>query len=85
MQFGKGHRQAKPIERAFGNGGLGEIIDKHPNFAGFYAGSAVDDKPDNYNGGKDGVDYDTFILTLEEGIQRYNAQMERKTQICQGV
>ncbi|WP_262361243.1 transposase domain-containing protein [Aggregatibacter actinomycetemcomitans] len=85
VQFGKGHGQAKPIERAFGNGGLGEIIDKHPNFAGFYAGSSVDDQPDNYNGGKDGVDYDTFILILEEGIQHYNAQMGRKTEICQGV
>lgn len=85
VQFGKGHGQAKPIERAFGNGGLGEIIDKHPNFAGFYAGSGVDDQPDNYNGGKDGVDYDTFILTLEAGIQSYNNQLERKTEICKGV
>lgn len=29
-----GHGQAKPIERAFGIGGLGEYIDKHPQFAG---------------------------------------------------
>ncbi|WP_429885390.1 transposase domain-containing protein [Geoalkalibacter halelectricus] len=29
-----GHGQSKPIERAFGTGGLGEYIDKHPQFAG---------------------------------------------------
>ncbi len=31
--LGKGHGQAKPIERAFGNGGLEEYIDKHIAFA----------------------------------------------------
>lgn len=27
IQFGKGHGQAKPIERAFSHGGLGELVD----------------------------------------------------------
>ena len=35
---GRGHGQAKPIERAFGVGGMGEVVDKHPNFAGAYTG-----------------------------------------------
>ena len=85
VQFGKGHGQAKPVERAFGVGGLGELIDKHPKLAGFFAGENVNNQPDNYNGGKDGVDYETFILALEDGIRTFNEREERETEICQGV
>ncbi|MBE2896766.1 DDE endonuclease [Pasteurellaceae bacterium HPA106] len=85
IQFGKGHGQAKPIERAFSHGGLGELVDKHPSLAGFYAGENVYNKPDNYNGGKDGVDYATFILALEDGIRTFNERQGRETEICQGV
>ena len=35
---GKGWGQAKPVERAFGVGGLGEYIDKSPLCAGAYTG-----------------------------------------------
>lgn len=85
VQFGKGHGQAKPIERAFSHGGLGELVDKHPSLAGFYAGENVYNKPDNYNGGKDGVDYETFIMALEDGIRTFNEREKRDTEICQGV
>ena len=85
VQFGKGHGQAKPIERAFSHGGLGELVDKHPSLAGFYAGENVYSKPDNYNGGKDGVDYDTFILAIEDGIRTFNEREGRQTEICQGI
>ncbi|MGR6980843.1 transposase domain-containing protein [Testudinibacter sp. P27/CKL/0425] len=85
VQFGEGHGQAKPIERAFSHGGLGELVDKHPSLAGFYAGEDVYSKPDNYNGGKAGVDYGTFILALEDGIRTFNQREKRKTEICQGV
>ena len=85
VQFGKGHGQAKPIERAFSHGGLGELVDKHPSLAGFYAGENVYNKPDNYNGGKDGVDYDTFILAIEDGIRTFNEREGRQTEICQGI
>ena len=85
VQFGKGHGQAKPIERAFSHGGLGELVDKHPSLAGFYAGENVYNKPDNYNGGKDGVDYDTFILAIEDGIRTFNEREVRQTEICQGI
>ena len=85
VQFGKGHGQAKPIERAFSHGGLGELVDKHPSLAGFYAGENVYNKPDNYNGGKDGVDYGTFIMALEDGIRTFNEREGRQTEICQGI
>ena len=85
VQFGKGHGQAKPIERAFSHGGLGELVDKHPSLAGFYAGENVYNKPDNYNGGKDGVDYDTYILAIEDGIRTFNEREGRQTEICQGI
>lgn len=85
VQFGKGHGQAKPIERAFSHGGLGETVDKHPKLASFYAGANVYDKPDNYNGGKKGAPYEDFILALEDGIRLFNERQNRKTEICQGV
>ncbi|MFA0000467.1 transposase domain-containing protein, partial [Vibrio lentus] len=46
--LGKGHGQAKPIERAFGVGGLEEYIDKHPLCRGAYTGPNPMAKPDNY-------------------------------------
>ena len=85
IQFGKGHGQAKPIERAFSHGGLGELIDKHPRLAGFYAGENVYNKPDNYNGGKAGASYEDFILALEDGIRTFNERQNRMTEICRGV
>lgn len=85
VQFGKGHGQAKPIERAFSHGGLGEFVDKHPSLKGFHSGENVYKKPDNYNGGKAGVDYETFILALESGIRSFNECQGRDTEICQGT
>ncbi len=85
VQFGKGHGQAKPIERAFSHGGLGETVDKHPLLAGHHAGANVLDKPDNYHGGKDGASYEDFITALEQGIDLWNQREKRKTEICQGV
>lgn len=85
IQFGKGHGQAKPIERAFSHGGLGELVDKHPSLAGYHAGDNIYNKPDNYNGGKEGVSYEDFILALEDGIRAFNEREGRETEICQGV
>ncbi|THA21131.1 DDE endonuclease [Histophilus somni] len=85
IQFGKGWGQAKPIERAFSHGGLGELVDKHPLLAGFYTGSSPKDKPANYNGGKSGAKYEDFILALEDGIRAFNEREGRDTEICQGV
>lgn len=85
VQFGKGHGQAKPIERAFSHGGLGETVDKHPLLAGHYAGANVLNKPDNYHGGKDGASYEDFITALETGIALWNDREGRDTEICQKV
>lgn len=84
VRYGRGRGQAKPIERAFSHGGLGELVDKHPLLAGYHAGDNALDKPDNYQGNKAGVDYESFILALEEGIQMFNERQERETEICQG-
>ena len=82
--YGEGHGQAKPIERAFGKGGIGEKVDKRPELAGFYTGKNVLEKPDNYNGGKAGVDYDVFLQALAAGIEEYNSQLKRETEMCRG-
>lgn len=84
IQFGKGHGQAKPIERAFSHGGLGELVDKHPLLAGHYAGASPIDKPDNYNY-KDGVAYEDFIRALIDGIDTFNNREGRQSEICKGV
>lgn len=82
--YGEGHGQAKPIERAFGRGGIGEKVDKRPELSGFYTGKTVYEKPDNYNGGKEGVDYEIFSKALAAGVEEYNAQLERQTEMCKG-
>lgn len=82
--YGEGHGQAKPIERAFGRGGIGEKVDKRPELSGFYTGKTVYEKPDNYNGGKEGVDYEIFLKALAAGVEEYNAQLERQTEMCKG-
>ena len=84
VRYGRGRGRAKPIERAFSHGGLGELVDKHPLLAGYHAGDNALDKPDNYQGNKAGVDYESFILALEEGIQMFNERQDRATEICQG-
>ncbi|WP_419057195.1 transposase domain-containing protein [Kluyvera georgiana] len=79
---GKGWGQAKPIERAFGIGGLGDYIDKHPSLAGAYTGPNTQNKPDNY--GDRVVDVETFLSAVNEGIAIYNARVGRETEMCQG-
>ncbi|MGA5655233.1 transposase domain-containing protein [Rahnella contaminans] len=79
---GKGWGQAKPIERAFGVGGLGDYIDKHPSLAGAYTGPNVMNKPENY--GDRAVDVDTFMAAVAEGIAMFNAKLKRDTEMCDG-
>nr|WP_232302021.1 transposase domain-containing protein [Aeromonas rivuli] len=81
--LGKGHGQAKPIERAFGVGGLDEIIDKHPALAGCYTGPNPMAKPDNY--GERAVDAAEFLRIVAEGVAMYNAKVGRQTEACRGV
>ncbi len=79
---GKGHGQAKPVERAFGVGGLGEYVDKHPRFAGAYTGPNTSAKPENY--GDTAVAWDVFVKTLDEAIGYWNQRENRRTEICNG-
>ncbi|MDH5185051.1 MAG: Mu transposase C-terminal domain-containing protein [Gammaproteobacteria bacterium] len=80
---GHGHGQAKPIERAFGVGGIGEIVDKHPRLAGAFTGNSPMAKPENY--GSSAIPLETFMEVLKEGVATFNARLKRKTEICAGV
>lgn len=82
VNLGKGHGQAKPIERAFGVGGLGEWIDKHPAFAGAYTGANTLSKPENY--ASKAVALDDFLMHLNALIIQWNAREGRRTEICNG-
>lgn len=81
--LGKGHGQAKPIERAFGNGGLEEYIDKTPELEGAYTGSNPMAKPDNY--GERVADAEEFLRMVAEGVAMFNAKTGRNTEACRGV
>ncbi|AZQ10117.1 transposase domain-containing protein [Shewanella khirikhana] len=80
--LGKGHGQAKPIERAFGVGGLEEYIDKHPLCAGAYTGPNPMAKPDNY--GSKAIDAADFLNAIAKGVEMFNAKANRNTEICKG-
>jgi len=81
--LGKGHGQAKPIERAFGNGGLENYIDKHMALEGCYTGPNPMEKPDNY--GERAADAVEFLRIVAEGVAMYNAKVGRQTEACRGV
>ena len=85
IKFGRGRGQAKPVERAFSHGGLGQLVDLHPTLAGFHTGPNAYSKPDYEIAPSGGVDYETFILALEDGIQTFNERLERDTEMCQGT
>lgn len=63
--------QSKPIERAFGIGGLGEYIDKHPAFAG--RGTQANPIP-----------VEEFEAIMAAEIAAYNARTGRRSKVCNG-
>ncbi len=79
---GKGHGQAKPVERAFGVGGIGEVVDKHPALTGAYTGHATDAKPENY--GSRAIPLEKFLEVLVSEVAAWNAQPGRRTEVCGG-
>lgn len=83
VYYGKGHGQAKPIERAFGVGGIGEVVDKHPKFAGAFTGTSPMAKPENY--GKTAVPIEVFLEVLQQEITAWNAKTGRRTELGGGV
>ena len=84
INHGKGHGEAKPVERAFGRGGLEQMIDLHPLNAGAYTGPNPMNKPDNYNS-KNAVDVTDFLKSVEFGVQMFNSKAKRETEICKGL
>lgn len=80
-----GHGQAKPIERAFGVGGLGEVVDKHPSLTGCWTGSSTLDKPE-YAGRKaqKSVPLEQFEALLQTEIAAWNAKPGRRSAIARG-
>lgn len=79
----KGHGQAKPIERSFGVGGLGEYIDKHPDFSGAYTGENPTAKPENY--GEKAIPLEQFVRVVNEEIIAWNARTGRRTEMGGGI
>ncbi len=82
VQGGKGWGQAKPVERAFGTGGVGEVVDKHPALAGAYCGAEPTAKPENY--GERAVSREEFERVLESEIAAWNGREGRRTEACAG-
>lgn len=80
---GKGHGQAKPVERSFGVGGLGDYVDKHPYLAGSYTGANVNSKPENYR--SNAIPLADFIRVLNEEIIAWNAREGRNTEMAGGT
>ena len=66
-----GHGQAKPIERAFGIGGIGEYVDKHPQFSG--RGTKKNPLP-----------IEEFEQMVAAESAAFNARLGRRSKICAG-
>jgi len=77
------HGQAKPVERAFGVGGVGEYIDKSPDFAGAWTGSNTLDKPD-YDGKTRAVELAQLQAVIEREIAAWNAREGRRGAMTHG-
>lgn len=82
-----GHGQAKPVERVFGVGGIGELVDKAPELSGAWTGSGTGDKPE-YSEGKRGPQKYVTLEQLEAVIARevaaFNAKAGRRSPMHQG-
>ncbi|MEM7046965.1 MAG: transposase domain-containing protein [Pseudomonadota bacterium] len=77
-----GSGQSKPIERAFGIGGLADDFAKHPAFAGAYTGNSPENKPANY--GARAVSLEHFCSTLTAWVAEANARTGRRSHVAQG-
>lgn len=82
-----GHGQAKPIERVFGIGGIGELVDKAPEFAGAWTGGSTLDKPE-YSEGRRTPRRAIKLADLEAAIEReiaaFNAKEGRRSPMHRG-
>lgn len=78
-----GHGQAKPVERVFGIGGIGEIVDKAPEFSGAWTGAHPLDKPE-YDGKTRAVEFEQLETVIAREVASYNAIAGRRGAIAQG-
>lgn len=78
-----GHGQAKPIERMFGVGGIGEFIDKAPELAGAWTGASPLDKPE-YDGKTKTVKLADLERVIAREVAAQNAREGRRGAIHQG-
>ncbi len=77
------HGQSKPVERAFGVGGIGEIVDKAPELAGSWTGPNPLDKPE-YDGKIRAIPLEQLERVIEREVAAYNAQTGRRGAVQQG-
>lgn len=77
------HGQAKPIERAFGVGGVGEYIDKAPEFSGAWTGANTLDKPD-YDGKTRAIELADLQRVIERETAAWNARQGRRGAMTHG-
>lgn len=66
-----GHGQAKPVERAFGIGGIGEYTDKHPKLDG----RGTKENP---------IHIAEFEAVLASEIAAFNSRSGRRSKVCNG-
>lgn len=78
-----GHGQAKPVERVFGIGGLGEYVDKAPELAGCWTGASAMSKPE-YDGKTKCVDLAELEKVIAREIAAFNAREGRRGAMHQG-
>ncbi len=77
------HGQAKPVERAFGVGGIGEYIDKAPELSGAWTGANTLDKPD-YDGKSRVIETAMLQAVIEREIAAWNARDGRRGAMARG-
>lgn len=78
-----GHGQAKPVERVFGVGGMGELIDKAPELAGAWTGASPVDKPE-YDGKSRTVPLAQLEAVIVREVAAFNAREGRRSPVHQG-
>ena len=79
------HGQSKPVERVFGIGGIGETIDKAPEFAGAWTGANTLNKPDyDYDGKTRAIDVADLERVIAREVAAMNAKQGRRSPIHAG-
>ncbi len=79
----KGNARAKPVERLFhSKGGIGQF-ERHPAFAGAYAGESATSKPANY--GETTVPVELVVELFAQWVADWNSQEGRRSEMARGI